>query len=186
MKVTCPDCQCQFPLSAGLADAEAKRFGIALAGLDAQVGRVVAHYIALHKPAKTALRMGKAAKLAEEIAALVASGEVRRNGVSRRCTPQTFAQAIEQMLDSRAKLRLPLSGHGYLLEVAFGLADQADAAVERKKEADVRAGKHRAAMSEKPDKLAETLSWLRQQREYGQLTAEEFEVKAREAREKAA
>jgi hypothetical protein len=167
-----------------MLDAEAKRLAVVLAGMDAALGRATVAYLSLHKPEKTALRLAKAAKIAEEIAVIAASGEVRRNGVSRRCSPVLLAQAIESMLDSRAKLRLPLSGHGYLLEVAFGLADAADAVVERKREADVRAGKHRTVVSEKSDKLAETLAWLRSQLAYGAITQEQHDAQAHAAREK--
>jgi hypothetical protein len=185
MRVTCPSCQEQFPLSAGLLDAEAKRFGIALAAVDPVVGRALVPYLALHKPVKTALRLAKAARIVEEIGALVAAGTVRRNGVSRRATPAVWAQAMEQMVDARANLRLPLSGHGYLLEIVSSLADQADAAGERAKEADLRAGKRRAGPSDNVPRetpLQAHIAWLRQQLELGAITPEEHATQVEAAR----
>lgn len=142
MKITCPECQSQFPLSAGLLDAEAKRFGVALGACDPSLARALVSYLGLHKPAKTVLRLAKATRIVEEVAGLAASGEVHRNGVNRQASVSMWVQAIETMLDSRGKLRLPLSGHGYLMEIVFSLADQADAAAEREREADKRAGRH--------------------------------------------
>lgn len=54
------------------------------------------------------------------------------------------------MLAQRDRLSLPLDPHGCLRAVVFGLADQADAAAERRKEADARVGKHLATPSAKP------------------------------------
>ena len=187
MKIVCPECQSQFPLSAGLLDAEAKRFGIAMAGLDPVVGRALVQYLALHKPEKTALRLTKAAKIAEEIAALVAAGTVRRNGTTRPAPPAVWATAMEHMVDQRGKLRLPLSGHGYLAEVVYGLADTADANAERQREAALRSPSRRAGPSDNviaESSLQAELAWLRQQRDYGGMSEAEYVTRVAEARAK--
>jgi hypothetical protein len=179
----------QFPLEAGLLDAEAKRFGVALASTESALARALISYLGLHKPEKHALRLAKAARIVEEINVMVATGEVRRNGVSRPATAAMWVQAIESMLDNRGKLRLPLSGHGYVLEIVFGLADQADAVAERQREERARVGAPLQQASAKAapaseDRLANELAFLRQMRDYGQLDAAEFERRAAEARTK--
>lgn len=141
MRVCCPACDTDFPIEAGFAEADGKRLAALLAAMDAALGRSMLGYLRLHKPARTQLRMAKAAKLAQEIAELVASGEVSRGGLCRPCTAATWVAGIEQMLSTKDKLRLPLSGHGYLLEVVFGLADKADAVAERTRETDLRQGR---------------------------------------------
>ena len=192
MQATCPCCQTAFPLEAGMLDADAKRLALVLAGADPALGRALIGYLRLHKPAKTVLRMGKAAKLAEEVVALATASEVRRGGVSRPNAARYWAMAIEQMLELRDKLRLPLSGHGYLTEVAYSLADSADAAFERQTHADARAGKHLAAASEKSEpaqqpletKLQNALAYIAQQLHIGSITAEQATEQRAAARAK--
>ncbi|MHB1273638.1 MAG: hypothetical protein ACYCZD_12890 [Rhodanobacter sp.] len=102
---------------------------------------------------------------------------------ARPATPSMWAAAIEQMIDARAKLRLPLSGHGYLMEVVFGLADQADAAAERTREADKRSGRRTGPSppSATADPLADQLSYLDQMHDYGKLTDAEWDAERAKA-----
>lgn len=188
MKIVCPCCQTSFPVEAGLLDADGKKLGMALAGAEPSLGRAIIQYLSLHKPAKTALRMAKSAKVAEEVVALATAPEIRRNGLGRPNAVRYWVGAIEQMVDNRAKLRLPLSGHGYLIEVAFGLSDKQDAARERQAEADARAGKHlgggsgNAVQTPKETPLERQLNWIARMVELGQFTdakAEEERAKAR-------
>lgn len=168
MQVCCPVCDTDFPIEAGLIEGDGKRLAATLAGLDPVLGRAVIGYLRLFKPAKTALRMARAAKLAGEVATLTSTGTVcrdERSGVRRPCTAATWAAGIEQMLAQRATLTLPLDGHNYLRAVVFGLADKADAAIERQREADARVGKNRpgtssAGPSETP--LERQLAWIEQ------------------------
>ena len=98
-------------------------------------------------------------------------------------SPAMWAAGIDQMLDGKHKLELPLGNHNYLRAIVFGLADQADAVAERKKEADVRVGRHRQAASENVDPLSEKLAWLKTQKDYGAITSEQYDEQVREARE---
>lgn len=190
MKIVCPECQTAFPISAGFFDADGKKLGIALASAEPALGRAIVQYLALHKPEKTVLRLAKAAKLAEEVIALAAAPEVRRGGVARPNRFGYWVQAIEQMVDGRAKLRLPLSGHGYLTEVAFGVADSVDAATERQRETDARVGKHLREGSEKSvsapveSKLQNALAYIAQQVHVGTMSQEQAETERAKAREK--
>lgn len=134
MQVTCPCCAARFPLEAGFSDDDGKRLAAVLADMEPPLARAAIAYLRLFKPAKTALRLPRAIKLLQELAALVAAGTVcrdERNGVRRPAAPAVWVAAIEQMLQQVERLVLPLTGHGYLREVAFGIADKADAAAER-------------------------------------------------------
>lgn len=145
MHVTCPTCNESFPIAAGFLDPDGKRFGVLLAGMDPALGRAVVEYLALFAPARQKLRLAKAIKVVAALDALVREGSVcrdERGGVRRPATPAHWVAGIEQMLEQRARLTLPLANHHYLRSVVFGVADQADAAAERQREADKRAGRH--------------------------------------------
>ncbi len=148
MHVTCPTCNESFPIVAGFLEPDGKRFGMLLAGMDPVLGRAVVEYLALFTPGKQKLRLVRAVKLVTALDALVREGSVcrdERGGVRRPATPAQWAVGIEQMLEQRGKLTLPLANHHYLRAIVYGLADQADAAAERQREADKKAGRHLAS-----------------------------------------
>lgn len=176
MKATCPHCAFTGEVEAFFVDDEGKRLAGVLADLPPECGRAVLAYLRLFKPAKTGLRMARAVKLAREVADLVAASSVckdERSGVRRAATPSMWATGIEQMLANRDRLSLPLESHGYLRAVVYGLADSADAAAERQKEADARVGKHLhgesgnspARREESP--LTNQLRWIAQMQNLG-------------------
>jgi hypothetical protein len=180
MLATCPDCGAHGHLSAFFAEADGKRLAAQLADMEPALGRAVIGYLGLFKPVKTALRMPKAIKLVDELRRLVAAGDVcadERGGVRRMATPAMWAEGIEQMLAQRATLTLPLANHNYLRKVVFGLADSADAAAERRKEAEAKVGKHLRGPSgnapiAREEKLADALRYIRQQFDYGAYETE--------------
>lgn len=193
MRATCPECGAQAHLSAFFAEDDGKRLAALLADMVPELGRAVIAYLGLFKPLKSALRLARAVKLVQELVALVETGTVcrdERNGVRRPASPAMWAAGIEQMLAQRASLTLPLENHNYLRAVVFGLADKADAAVERQREEHARVGKHlqggsgNAAPSSQESKLANQLAWITQQLQYGYFTAEEAEAERTKAREK--
>jgi hypothetical protein len=141
MQLCCPACDSVFPIAAGFAEADGKRLAALLADFEPALGRASIAYLALFKPAKSALRISRALRLVGELQQLVAGGDVakdERTGVRRPTTPALWVQGIEQMLAQRAALTLPLDSHGYLRAVVFGLADKADAQVERDREQQAR------------------------------------------------
>jgi hypothetical protein len=145
MHVTCPSCNESFPIVAGFLEPDGKRFGMLLAGMEPALGRAVLEYLALFTPAKQRLRLIKAVKLVAALDALVREGTVcrdERSGVHRPATAAHWVTGIEQMLEQRARLTLPLANHHYLRAIVYGVADQADAAGERQREADKKAGRH--------------------------------------------
>lgn len=190
MRATCPDCGTQGHVAAFFVEDEGKRLAATMAGMVPELGRAVIGYLGLFKPAKTALRMARAAKLAQEIDALANAGSVcrdERSGVHRPCTPATWAAGIEQMLAQRAALSLPLDGHNYLRAVVYSLADKADALAERQTHEQLRVGKRPAAASAAApgeSRLDNQLSWIAQQLLVGAMTPEEAELARATARSK--
>jgi hypothetical protein len=145
MHVACPTCGEAFPIGAGFHDADGKRFGMLLAGMEPALGRAVIEYLPLFNPAKQKLRLSKAVKLVEALDALVREGTVCRDERSSVRLPATVAHwitGIEQTLAQRARLTLPLQNHHYLRTIVYGIADQAAATKERQTEVDKRAGRH--------------------------------------------
>lgn len=145
MHVTCPSCNDSFPIVAGFLEPDGKRFGMLLAGMDPVLGRATVEYLALFTPGKQKLRLARAVKLVGALDALVREGTVcrdERGGARRPATPAQWATGIEQMLDQRGRLTLPLANHHYLRAIVYGIADQADGAAERAREADKKAGRH--------------------------------------------
>lgn len=196
MKATCPECGSQGHVSAFFVEDDGKRLAMTLAGMQPELGKAVLGYLGLFKPAKTALRLSRASKIAQEVADLVATGQVckdERSGVRRPANVSAWATGIEQMLAQRHSLTLPLESHGYLRAVVYGLADKADAAAERQREADAQAGRHLSRTSSTasvtPSPNAETplqrqLTWINQMVEFEQFSQEEADEHRRQAHEK--
>lgn len=189
MKGTCPDCGVQGHLATFFAEDDGKRLAAVMAGMTPELGRATIAYLGLFKPAKTALRLARAAKLAAELAELASTGTVcrdERSGVRRPCSQSTWAAGIEQMLTQRGALTLPLENHNYLRAVVFGIADKADAAAERQKEEQLRVGKRPAGPSPKSQpesRLDNRLAWIRQQVAMDQMTEEDAKAEVAKARE---
>lgn len=189
MQVCCPVCDTPFPIAAGFAEADGKRLATLLAEFEPALGRASIAYLALFKPAKTQLRMARAVKLLAELKALVDASSVckdERSGVRRPAGPAQWIAGIEQMLQQRAALTLPLDNHNYLRSVVYGIADKIDAAAEKKREEDARAGRRidPSSAGGKPDALADELAWIDQQERYEQLTPEEAAQRRANARAK--
>ncbi|HGM4745069.1 hypothetical protein [Stenotrophomonas maltophilia] len=158
-----------------------------------ELAKAVLGYLGLFKPPKSSLRLQRAVKIAQDVAELVATGDVcrdERTGVRRPAGPAVWTAGIEQMLAQRSAISLPLDSHGYLRAVVYGLADKQDAAAERKREEDTRSGKHLArttgTVGIDPSPNAETplqrqLAWIAQMEEFEQYTAEEAEEERRKA-----
>jgi hypothetical protein len=186
MQLTCPCCGVDYPIEAGLAEGDGKRLAALLAGVEPDLGRALVSYLRMHKPPQTALRLARAAKLAGEVVELVRSGTVRRGQMPARPAPVTlWVAGIETLLGKRDKLRLPLHGHGYLLEIVYGLAEQADAAAEREREAQTRRGHRPGATPAPGPSLIEQLSRLRGDRDLGLIDEAEYQRRAEALRSEA-
>lgn len=135
MKLTCTACGCTGSVEQFTADADA-RTALALAlTLPAGVGAVAVRYIGLFRPAKRGLTWDRVLKLLGEIAEMVKAGQVERRGKSCPATPALFAAAMQQMLDGRERLDLPLQSHGYLVAIVAGDSPREAAQLEAQTEA---------------------------------------------------
>jgi hypothetical protein len=116
----------------------------------------------LFRPEKQSLRWQKAGKIVSELAKLAQTGFVQVQGkVARPCPPRIWAAAMEQMVERRDAIRRPLPNHNYLKQVAWQLADEADAqgeAARRKMEASgAIIGRGRAITTPNPLPIAPSL-----------------------------
>ncbi|MDP1696477.1 MAG: hypothetical protein Q8L45_01610 [Xanthomonadaceae bacterium] len=144
--VTCPACGCHSDIEAFLADADGKRMAALFADLDPALGRAVLGYLRLFKPAKQALRLPRAARIVCDLLELVNAGAVSRDdrtGMRRETTATLWAKGIEQMIDHRDRITLPIDNHNYLRAIVFGLAEQQAARTEARTEEAKRTGQHR-------------------------------------------
>lgn len=125
MRVSCPCCGEQFPIEAGLADVEGKQLAALFAGMDPKLGRGVLAYLRLFSPAKRGLRTTRAIKLVEDLLDLVNAGQVQRDARThefKAATAKMWTLGIEQMLQQRERLQLPLENHNYLRAIVWGIA----------------------------------------------------------------
>ena len=132
MNLICPSCGAIHSAEAWENDAMARQAFQAACMLPTQITKVLLPYMGLFRPEKQRLRWAKSLKIINELSALVAKGHVQVQGkVARPCPPHLWAQAMEQMVERRPQLSLPLKNHNYLRQIAWQLADQADAGRER-------------------------------------------------------
>lgn len=139
MRLTCPCCGATLSLDALLNDTSARQAVATALSLPASLGPRLLRYIALFRPAQRSLTWERAAALLGELHGLISSGEIRRHGRPWRVTADQWASALDQIIDRRASLTLPLKSHGYLLEILAGQANHTEAQQETQMEEQRRA-----------------------------------------------
>ncbi len=147
MQIKCPSCYAVFSLETAVAlDAARAALSTALQ-MPAPLSGLIAQYLGMFRSAGRVLAFDRAERLMAELLPMLTEQRVERAGNARACPLPIWQQALERMVEHRAagKLELPLKSHGYLLEIAFGLADKAEAAAEREAEERRRSGAHRRA-----------------------------------------
>lgn len=140
MRLTCPECGAVGSIAQFASDIDARAVGELLAKAPAELGIPMLGYVSLFRPAKRVLTWPRARRLMADLMELMAAPCVQRRGRDWPVTPAMWRQALEQMVDNRPRLTLPLKSHGYLLEIVAGLADKVAATAEDKRESDLRAG----------------------------------------------
>src|SRR3990172_718209 len=135
LNISCPNCALNFPLVAGLNEADAKRYAALMGELPPALAKPLTQYLALFKPAKTGLTWSRALMLLGELLPDIRRGQVRRNGRDWPAPADYWSLAIQTMLEQRDKLTLPMRNHGYLYSILSGLADRTEAAQEQRVEA---------------------------------------------------
>lgn len=125
MRLTCPCCGAQSSLEALIMDAAARRAVAAALALPGGLGDRLIRYLGLFRPAERGLSWDRAARLLEELNTAVAAGQIERHGQVWPAPPDAWKSALDQILDSRPTLTLPLKSHGYLYEILAGRARKA-------------------------------------------------------------
>ena len=170
MRIVCPVCYAVHELDALLADEDARQALMTLSGLPGGLARPAVLYLGCFRPAKRALSWARFRRLLDEIAGMIDAGSIRRRGRAWPVSAEQWGEAFRAVVERRdaGALELPLKGHGYLLEVAMGVANRAEAAEEREVE-EVR----RARGGTGPSDASHLIDHARA---YGQLLAEAREL----------
>ncbi|WP_038315598.1 hypothetical protein, partial [Kingella kingae] len=110
MKTRCPCCGAENSLDALLANEEARQAVWAVAQINGELGRLAVQYIALFRPAKTALTFDRMAKLLGEIQPDMERGAIYRDRVEYLAPPEAWIYGFREMLARRNAgcLKLPL------------------------------------------------------------------------------
>lgn len=133
MNGKCQTCGAVAPIEWFLSEDDHRQVRHLLILLPKEVQGVVFNYLALFRSQTgKALQVKKAVRLLTEIVALVEPGHVQvERKPARPCLPKFWAQAMEQMIERRDRLTLPMPNHNYLKAIAWDLADHEDARLER-------------------------------------------------------
>lgn len=134
MRLTCPCCGGLFSIEAALADAQARQAVAAALQLPAGLGDRVLRYLGLFRPPERGLSWDKATRLLVELHDAIRAAQVTRHGRDWPAPQDYWRMALDQMLDARPTLTLPLKTHGYLFEIVVGIAQKAEARREQAEE----------------------------------------------------
>ncbi len=134
MRLTCP-CGLHGSIELFTDDEHARKFAAIATALPGGAGAVAVRYIGLFRPGKRALAWDRACKLLEELQAMIQAGSVEWRGRPFPASPGLFISAMQQMLDGRERLDLPMKSHGYLVRIIVGDSPKAAAAAEEAEEA---------------------------------------------------
>ena len=119
MIIRCPHCGAGASLETVIAnDAAAEAIKLALE--HSELGRSLVQYLNLFRPAKTMkLSWDRVARILNELNPIIGEKRIKRNGQIYEAPQSAWIWAINQMIIARdqGKLKTPLNGHGYLLEV---------------------------------------------------------------------
>lgn len=144
MRITCLTCHAEASLDALIGREVDARAVSQLLERYLVLGDAVIRYIALFRPEKRRLGLGRMVSLVDELMPDIERQAITRKGREWAAPHAVWRAAIDQVMANRAKgsITLPLTGHGYLYEVIMGLADKAEALVERDREAANRGRAH--------------------------------------------
>lgn len=133
MNLVCPCCQAVFPLEAALSDVAA-RAAVSRAFTFTPFGDLLLGYVSLFKPPQRALSMPRVVHLLDELIPMIEAGRIERQGRIWPAPQEYWRQALQEMVDKRDQLTLPLRSHGYLLTIIVGYSARAEAKAETKAE----------------------------------------------------
>lgn len=126
MRLSCPCCGASYSLEVLLADRSAREAVASALALPASLGERLLRYVGLFRPKERALSWDRAARLLTELQEAVNAAQIERDGRVYPAPVEYWRIAIDQMLDGRERLSLPLKSHGYLYEIIVGLGKRAE------------------------------------------------------------
>jgi len=133
LHLSCPACGEQFDLLQAMEDADGRRLLDVVKDMQPIVIRPFFRYLKLFKPVKRGLRWSRMLTLAQELVPMISAAQIQRNGVTVAVPPDSWVNAMNELIDQPPKtLKLPLKGHGYLLSILAGNAENAAAAEEQR------------------------------------------------------
>ena len=138
--LSCPACGSEFDLVTLFASECDQQALARLVAVSFPIGTRVLQYVSLHTPAKQRLTASKKIKLLLQLLPDLEREAITYKGRDWNVPLKLWAEAFDQLLAKRdsGRIELPLKGHGYLYAVLSGLANDHEAAAERKHEADLR------------------------------------------------
>lgn len=142
----CPGCGLRADLDVFALQADTNAALAAALALPAPLGGRILRYLRLFSPPSKTLALGKATRLLVELAETIGSTQVSRRGIVHVAPLALWEAALDAVL-AQPPEALPLSGHGYLLQVAWNLAERAAARGERQAEDRLRRGQRPAESS---------------------------------------
>lgn len=158
MKLICPSCGATASCESWENDATARETVLAIASLPAPMHLSTLRYIALFRPAKSALSWSKALRLSKEVGDLAQAGYVSVQGqADKDCPPRIWAEAMDSMVERQSAIKRPLKSHSYLRQVAHGLATEYVKQAEEVKES---AALTRTRHSAEPVNMADMINEL--------------------------
>ncbi len=143
MKGICPDCGYAGDLISFISGSEAREAMRQCLKIMPDMENIVFRYIGMFRPATNALTMSRTVALFQQIANDMAAGRIERHGRKWPAPRDNWKAAMEQMIDARANITLPLKSHGYLHEILMRMANGVEAKQEAKKESERKSGQHR-------------------------------------------
>ncbi len=160
MRLICPACNAESSLEAAIGREADARAMASFIERNVPLGAVLVRYIALFRPAKRRLSLARTVALFDELLPDLQRQAITRKGRDWAAPLPLWRAAIEQVLAARDKgaLTLPLTSHGYLLEVMVGHADKAEGVAERERESDRAAAGRGRAKTAMPAAVGDVMS----------------------------
>lgn len=130
MNLCCPTCGFKASIEVFAGDKAARHVAALMGRVPPPLSDLLLRYLGLFAPAKHAMTFSRMQTLLQELVPMIEAGRITR---AKREWPVNLAQwehGMQQMVEKRAQLTLPLKSHGYLLTILAGDADKLEAQAE--------------------------------------------------------